>query len=109
MDLLHVTCKKLDSVEAALREKTSEALRLQQRLETAETRCSALQSLVGTLREERDELKAEIRLRDDEGEISKVIIDKLESERKQLTGRMKCWGSAYQNLSNQYLNPSTVS
>ena len=89
------TRKKLDLVEEALREKTAEASSLQQRLEVAETRCESLQSLVSVLREERDKLK---------GEQSRVIIEKLESERKQLTGQMKIWGSAYQNISNQYFH-----
>ena len=98
------TRKKLDLVEEALREKTAEASSLQQRLEVAETRCESLQSLVSVLREERDKLKGEQSLRDDEGDTSEVIIEKLESERKQLTGQMKIWGSAYQNISNQYFH-----
>ena len=100
------TRKKLDLVEEALREKTAEASSLASRLEVAETRCESLQSLVSVLRQERDKLKlkGEQSLRDDEGETSEVIIEKLESERKQLTGQMKIWGSAYQNISNQYFH-----
>ena len=94
--------EKLEVAETALREKTAEALSLQQSLETAETRCLALQSLVCQLREERDELYAEMRVRGSEGEISKGIIDQLESEKKELSRQMKNFGSAYQNLSSQY-------